>query len=879
MARPPRSPRARNRVALAALVLLGGLVPAQAAQAAPPPRQPEIGRPALDRNGCARIEDSLPQLADWPKVRSAMPKNPVDEWRIRQIVSGMSLEEKVGQMTQPEIAAITPAEVTQYSIGSVLNGGGSWPGGNKHAGQQDWLKLADSYWDAAKATRTKIPVIWGIDAVHGNNNVYGSTVFPQNIALGAAHDPCLVRDVENSTARQIRATGQDWAFAPTLAVVQDDRWGRTYEGFSEDPRITRAYGYEAMNGLQAGARLRIGANGVIGTAKHFIGDGGTTNGQDQGVNASSEADMINLHGQGYYGALAAGAQTVMASFNSWTNPDLGINEGKIHGSDKVLNQILKGKMGFDGLVVSDWNGIGQVTGCTNSSCPRAINAGIDVVMVPNDWKDFIANTVAQVRGGEIPMSRIDDAVTRILRVKMRAGLFEERKPSQRWYAGSPDALTDKALARDAVRKSQTLLKNNGNVLPLARNAKVLVVGKSADSISNQTGGWTLTWQGTGNTNADFPGATSILAGLKEDLANVTFDPTGTVDPKGYDAVIAVVGETPYAEGVGDLQRKSLEAAKLYPEDLAVLDKVSGKGTPVVTVYVSGRPLYVDKELNRSDAFVAAWLPGTEGGGVADMLVRGKDHGGYRGKLSYSWPKSACQTPLNPWSPGYDPLFKLGYGLTSNQRTTVGKLDETEGPARCGATDGGGTATEDLPIYDRTDVAPYKSFIGSASNWGGTEIGADGTASHPEITVVPADVNVQGDGLKATWTGTGAAQLYSQHPGGTDDLRGYPNADGALEFDVIVHSPPVNRTVVSLHCVYPCSSEVNATKLFGDLPAGQKSTVKIPLSCFASGLDFESIDTPFLVYTDGPFSASFANVRWSPGGAKDPDARKCSDLTG
>ncbi len=808
-----------------------------------------------------------------------MPKNPVDEARIKQIVSGLSLEEKVGQMTQPEIAAITPAEVTQYSIGSVLNGGGSWPGGNKHASQQDWLELADSYWDAAKATRAKIPVIWGIDAVHGNNNVYGSTVFPQNIALGAAHDPCLVRDVENSTARQIRSTGQDWAFAPTLAVVQDDRWGRTYEGFSEDPRITRAYGYEAMNGLQAGARLRIGPNGVIGTAKHFIGDGGTTNGQDQGVNASSEADLINLHGQGYYGALAAGAQTVMASFNSWTNPDLGINEGKIHGSDKVLNQILKGKMGFDGLVVSDWNGIGQVSGCTNSSCPRAINAGIDVVMVPNDWKAFIANTVAQVRGGEIPMSRIDDAVTRILRVKMRAGLFEERKPSQRWYAGSADALTDKALAREAVRKSQTLLKNNGNVLPLARNAKVLVVGKSADSIQNQTGGWTLTWQGTGNTNADFPGATSILAGLKEDLANVTFDPTGTVDPKGYDAVIAVIGETPYAEGVGDLQRKSLEAAKLYPEDLAVLDKVSGKGTPVVTVYVSGRPLYVNKELNRSDAFVAAWLPGTEGGGVADMLVRGKDRGGYQGKLSYSWPKSACQTPLNPWSPGYDPLFPLGYGLTSHQRTTVGKLDESEGPARCGATDGGGTATEDLPIYDRTDVAPYKSFIGSASNWGGTEIGPDGTASHPEITVTPADVNVQGDGLKATWTGTGAAQLYSQHPGGTDDLRGYPNADGALEFDVIVHSPPVHRTVVSLHCVYPCSSEVNATKLFGELPAGQKSTVKIPLSCFASGLDFENIDTPFLVYTDGPFSASFANVRWSPGGAKDPDARKCSDLTG
>ncbi|MEV4601893.1 exo 1,3/1,4-beta-D-glucan glucohydrolase [Amycolatopsis sp. NPDC049253] len=882
--RSPGWSRARRTTfaALASLTLLGGVAnaaPAPAAPATPAAAQPEIGQPALGKDGCARIENTLPTLADWPKVDSKIKKNPQDEARIAKILSGMTLEEKVGQMTQPEINAITPDEVKQYAIGSVLNGGGSWPGGNKHATQQDWLNLADAYWSASKTSRTKIPVIWGIDAVHGNNNVYGATVFPQNIALGAAHDPCLVRDVENATARQIRATGQDWAFAPTLAVVQDDRWGRTYEGFSEDPRITRAYGYEAINGLQDGATKRIDYNGVIATAKHYIGDGGTIKGQDQGVNPSSEADMINIHGQGYYGALAAGTQTVMVSFNSWTNADLGINEGKLTGSDKALNQILKGKMGFDGLVVSDWNGIGQVPGCTNASCPQAINAGVDLVMVPADWKAFITNTVAQVNDGQIPMARIDDAVTRILRVKLRAGILDEQKPSDRSYANSDEALTDKWLARDAVRESQTLLKNNGNVLPLKPKSKVLVVGKSADSIQNQTGGWTLSWQGTGNTNADFPNATSILGGLKEDLgdANVTFSEKGDVDPAGYDAVIAVIGETPYAEGVGDLQRKSLEAAKLYPEDLAVLDKVSGKGVPVVTAYVGGRPLYLNKEINRSDAFVAAWLPGTEGGGVADMMVKGKDGTGYQGKLSYSWPKSACQTPLNPWSPDYDPLFALGYGLKTGQRATVAKLDETEGPTTCGSTGGGGTATEDLSIFDRTDIAPYKSYIGSASNWGGTEIGPDGTAEHPEITVTPADVNVQADGLKTTWTGTGAAQLYLQSPA-TSDLRGYPNADGALEFDVIVNSPPVNRTVVSMHCVYPCFSEVNATKLFTDLPAGQKSTVKIPLSCFANGLDFENVNTPFLVYTDGPFSASFANVRWSPGGAKDPDALKCSDLT-
>ncbi|KFZ82214.1 beta-glucosidase [Amycolatopsis sp. MJM2582] len=855
------------------LTLLGGAVVATPAAVAA--EQPVIGKPALDRDGCARIEKSLPTLADWPKVESRFKGKAGDEQRIARILAGMTLEEKVGQMTQPEIAAITPDEVRQYSIGSVLNGGGSWPNKDKHASQQDWLKLADSYWDAAKGSRTKIPVIWGIDAVHGNNNVYGATVFPHNIGLGAAHDPCLVRDISAATARQIRATGQDWAFAPTLAVVKDDRWGRTYEGFSEDPRITRAYGYEAINGLQDGSTKRIGYNGVIGTAKHFIGDGGTLKGQDQGVNPSSEAEMINVHGQGYYGALAAGSQTVMVSFNSWTNAELGIDEGKLHGSDKALNQILKGKMGFDGLVVSDWNGIGQVPGCTNASCPQAINAGIDIVMVPNDWKAFITNTVAQVNSGQIPVSRIDDAVTRILRVKLRSGLFESQKPSDRSYANSDEALKETWLARDAVRSSQTLLKNNGNVLPLKPKSKVLVVGKSADSIQNQTGGWTLSWQGTGNTNADFPNATSILAGLKQQLGdvNVTFDEKGDTDPKGYDAVIAVIGETPYAEGVGDLTRKTLEASKLYPEDLAVLDKVHGKGAPVVTVYVGGRPLYMNKEINRSDAFVAAWLPGTEGGGVADVLVKG----GFKGTLPYSWPKSACQTPLNAGSADYDPLFKLGYGLKTGQRVTVGQLDETAGPVTCGSTGGGGTATEDLEVFNRTDVAPYKGFIGSAENWGGTEIGPDGTASHAEINVVQSDVNVQQDGLKSTWTGTGPAQIYFQNPAGTNDLRGYLNADAALEFDTVVHEAPANRTVISMHCVYPCFSEVNATKLFTDLAGAPKSTVKIPVSCFANGLDLENVNTPFLVYTDGRFSASFANVRWVPKGAQDPDARPCSSL--
>ncbi|GAA2882089.1 exo 1,3/1,4-beta-D-glucan glucohydrolase [Streptosporangium fragile] len=884
-------PFARSGARRSGLAVLAGLtvlatgatgIPGAGAETARGDRQPVIGQPALDARGCARVEKNLPTLAEWPKVSSRIKRNPVEEKRIARIVAGMTLAEKVGQMTQPEIAAITPAEVGQYFIGSVLNGGGSWPGRDKHAPQRAWLDLADAYWDASVATRTKIPVIWGIDAVHGNNNVHGATIFPHNIGLGAAQDPCLVRDIGAATAVQLRATGQDWAFAPTLAVPRDDRWGRTYEGFSEDPRITRAYGYEAVKGLQGRHPRRIGQDGVIATAKHFIGDGGTLKGIDQGVNPSSEAEMINLHGQGYYGALAAGAQSVMVSFNSWTNTELGIDEGKLHGSKRAITGILKQKIGFDGVVVSDWNGIGQVPGCTNASCPQAINAGIDVVMVPNDWKAFITNTIAQVESGEIPMTRIDDAVTRILRVKLRAGVLDGPKPSKRAFAGSADALQAKRLAREAVRRSQVLLKNNGRVLPLPATAKVLVVGKSADSLQNQTGGWSLTWQGTGNTNADFPNGTTILGGLREALgeADVAFSETGDgVDPSAYDAVIAVIGETPYAEGVGDLARRSLEAAKIYPGDLAVLDKVSGKGAPVVTVYVTGRPLWVNKELNRSDAFVVAWLPGTEGGGVADVLVRGRHRDGFTGKLPFSWPKTACQTPLNPGAEGYDPLFPLGYGLRSGQAGSVGTLDETAPPFGCGQQGGGGEASEDLEIFNRTDIAPYRSFIGSADNWGGTEIGADGAAAHSAIGVVPTDVNVQQDGLKATWHGTGPAQIYMQDPAGGSDLRGYLNADGALVFDTIVHQAPAARTVISAHCVYPCLGEVVATSLFQGLPAGTKTTVKIPIACFAAtGLDLETVNTPFLVYTDGAFSASFANVRWVPKAATDPDARNCSDLT-
>ncbi len=807
---------------------------------------------------------------------------------MRSLLSSMTLEEKVGQMTQPEITSITPEEVAQFHIGSVLNGGGAWPQGNKYASLADWLSLADAYWDASlrSPVDTPIPVMWGIDAVHGNNNIYGATVFPHNIGLGAAADPALVREIGKATAAQIRASGQDWAFAPTVAVVKDDRWGRTYEGFSEDPRIVHAYGYEAVMGLQGDAADGIGPEGVIATAKHYLGDGGTLHGTDQGINDASEDVMINVHAQGYYTAIAAGAQTVMASFNSWTNEELGIAEGKLHGSSYVLTEVLKEKIGFDGLVVSDWNGQGQVPGCTNTHCAQAINAGLDVIMVPQDWREFIAETIDLVKSGEIPMSRIDDAVSRILRVKIRSGIMTQPRPSERLYAGDAAVLEWRELGRRAVRESLVLLKNNENILPLPGTLKVLVVGKSADNMANQTGGWTLTWQGTENANSDFPNATTVLAGLQEAFgaSNVTFsEDADGVDASDYDAVIAVIGETPYAEGVGDIGRRSLEAARLFPEDLAVLDRVSGAGTPVVTVLLTGRPLFINKELNRSDALVVGWLPGTEGAGIADLLVHGPRTGeGFVGTLSFSWPKTGCDKPLNLGDEGYDPLFAFGYGLRNGDTVTVPQLDESAEDRCHPAPPPGDTVTEELMFFDRRDVDPYKAFIASPTSWAGTPIGNDVNAvvTHPNITVRTSDINVQLDARKVTWTGEGAGQFLISNPTGGVDVTGYLAADAALVFDTIVTKAPSARVVIGARSIYPNLTQLDATSLFTDLAGAGRSTVKIPLSCFAADerVDFSNMDTPLVIHTDGTFEAAFSNIRWMPGAAHDDDARSCDTIS-
>ncbi len=624
--------------------------------------------------------------AQWPSIESPVKIDAAMEARIAAIVSGMTLRQKIGQMTQADIRSVTPDQVREHYLGSILNGGGAWPGGKKQATVADWVALADAHYKASMATdmKVKIPVIWGTDAVHGHNNVFKATLFPHNIGLGAAHDPNLVGRIAHLTAKQVRATGITWAFAPTVAVVQSPRWGRTYESYSSDPVLVRKYAFEFVKAMQGNL---TGSDTTIASVKHFLGDGGTYLGKDQGETRATRQQIIRTHAPGYFGALEGGVQTVMISYSSWSDTGAGKPQGKMHGNRELITDVLKGKLGFDGLVVSDWNAIEQVQGCTRTHCPQAINAGIDMIMVPDDWKQFIEETISDVEMGVIPMHRIDDAVTRILRVKMRTGLFDQ-SPIPAANAET-DMASDvvRATAREAVSKSLVLLKNNKrSPLPLKRNAKILLVGKGADKVTAQTGGWSLTWQGDETDDNDYPLADDMLSALKKALGDggkVDFsaDAIG-VDVKGYDTVIVVHAEKPYAEMKGDISYPaSLRHSERYPDDYAALERVSGKGVPVVSVLFSGRPVYANDLINMSDAFIAAWLPGTEGQGITDMLFRdenGRLEKDFQGRLPFDWPGASCtETAKKPV------LFARGYGLKLAKKSELGRLPE-DGVETCPA---------------------------------------------------------------------------------------------------------------------------------------------------------------------------------------------------
>lgn len=820
------------------------------------------GAHAADRLPAQGAHASLAptHYTDWPAIRPDHPADPALDARARKIVAGMTLAQKVGQMTQAEIKSITPDEVRRYYIGSVLNGGGSWPQRNKHATIGDWLHLADAYYDASMGTdmAVKIPVIWGTDAVHGDSNVFGATLFPHNIGLGATHDPALIRAIGAATAKAVRATGVTWAFAPTLAVAQDVRWGRSYESFSSEPGLVRAYARDYVEGLQGD----FGPHHVMATAKHFIGDGATWQGIDQGDARVDKATMINVHGAGYFGALEAGVLSVMASYNSWNDLADGVNYGKMSGAPALLTGALKHKMGFRGFVVSDWNAIGQLPGCSNASCPQAIDAGIDMVMVPDDWKAFIANTIQQVMDGEIPLARIDDAVFRIVRAKLRMGLFGKR-PSQLPGAGDASLLQDRALARRAVRESLVLLKNNLDVLPLKRGMKLLVVGGSADSLPNQAGGWSLTWQGTDNTNADFPNGETILGGLRaaDGAANVTYsaDAQG-VDPKDYDAIVVVIGETPYAETMGDIPPSStLRFGDRYPRDLALLENVAKSGRPVVVVFVAGRPLFVNRMLNRADAFVMAWLPGTEGGGVADVLFaggKGKTRYNFSGTLPRPWPGVPCPDASDAGPARW--LFPPGYGLGYPTRHDVPALAEHADVKAC-------ADTSTLPVFHTLAVAPFALYLADGVHRDhpvGSNLNSEiaWPRERPVLRLRTVQVDSQQDAKAISWSGAGRFLARSPHP---VDLSKLASRHAALQFDVVIDTPARGPVTLGMDCGKNCGGDVELGAVLAGYPKGTRQTVSIPLECFAKrGVDLAHVDVPFEIAAAAPFAAAFANIRIS-----------------
>ena len=575
--------------------------------------------------------------------------------KVDALISRMSLERKVAQLVMPDISTITPEDVRAYRFGTILNGGNSGPDGDDLAPAPEWLKLADAMWEASAAPLPEgepaIPLLWATDAVHGHNNLGAATLFPHNIGLGAARDADLVERIGAATAAEIAVTGIDWTFAPTLAVVTDDRWGRTYESFSQDPALVAKLGRAMVLGLQGapGSADFLDETRVIATAKHFFGDGGTA-GFDRGDTRGDPADLMDIHASPYPPAIQAGVQSVMASFSS-------VNGIKMHGSKQHLTGILRGEMGFAGLVVGDWNGHGELAGCTNTDCPQSLLAGLDIYMVPEDWKGLYETLLAQVRDGTIPQARLDEAVRRVLLVKLRYGLLDKPKPSERALAGRWDLLGSaehRAIAREAVRKSLVLLKNDG-VLPLAPSANLLIAGPSADDVALQSGGWSITWQGGGElTNDDFPGATSIYAGIAEAVGAAggaaTLSPDGDYSARP-DAAIVVFGEQPYAEFVGDRE----DLAFRDEAGLKLLRKFKADGIPTVAVFLSGRAMWVNRELAEADAFVAAWLPGSEGAGIADVLIgdaAGRPRFDFTGKLPFDWP-AGC-------APGASALAPFGF---------------------------------------------------------------------------------------------------------------------------------------------------------------------------------------------------------------------------
>ncbi|MBE9066948.1 glycoside hydrolase family 3 C-terminal domain-containing protein [Leptolyngbya cf. ectocarpi LEGE 11479] len=787
---------------------------------------------------------------NWPTTTGGAPLAADIEARIDKLMAAMTIEELVGQTIQADISDVTPADVRQYRLGAILNGGNSAPGEDVRASADAWLALADEFYTASMDTTNggkAIPILWGTDAVHGHNNIVGATVFPHNIGLGATRNPALIQQIGEITAREVIVTGMDWTFAPTLAVVRDNRWGRTYESYSEDPEIVAQYAAAMVTGLQGELHTHsfLSNQHVIATAKHFIGDGGTQRGKDQGDNIDSETALRDHHGAGYPPALAAGVQTVMASFSSWHGT-------RMHGHKALLTDVLKDRMGFNGFVVGDWNGHAQIPGCSTKSCPTAFNAGIDMFMAPDSWRELHQNTVAQVKSGEIPRSRLDDAVRRILRVKLRF-LFEKPKPSERPLAGNYSLLghpNHQAVARQAVRESLVLLKNQGNLLPLPTHQTILVTGDGAHNIGKQSGGWTLSWQGTGNTNEHFPNGTSIWEGMQNAIeaggGQAVLSADGSYD-QTPDVAIVVFGEEPYAEFKGDLENLNYSS----DQALQLLQSFQAQGIPTVAVFLSGRPLWVTPEINAADAFVAAWLPGSAGAGVADVLLR-KPNGAinvdFKGKLSFSWPRTATQTKVNQ-SGNYDPLFPYGYGLTYEDNGNVAKLPETSG------LDGSETTASNALFAFGKPMAPWslQATVGDTSS---TVVDAR-TQLGKTLTIRAIDRAAQEDAQQFVWSGAGAIALTGP---ATDYTAAAHYNDMALAIQYRVDALPAGPVTLLAKSSDGCQADLDMTQLFTKAPLGEWTQTEITLSSLVeAGANMAQL-TALGIKTADPFSLSLSDIR-------------------
>ena len=757
----------------------------------------------------------------WPAARSpAAITDPATEAAILSIMSRMTLEQKVGQIIQADIGSITPADLSAYPLGSILAGGNSGPYGNERADAATWAKLVGEFRAASKRAGAGIPILFGVDAVHGHSNLPGATIFPHNIGLGAARDTDLIRRIGVATAAEVAGSGIEWTFAPTLAVPQDVRWGRSYEGYADDPALVAAYGQALTLGLQGPLKAgkALGPTQVAATAKHFLADGGTIDGRDQGDARISETELVERHAAGYPAAIDAGALTVMASFSSW-------NGVKHHGNASLLTDVLKQRMGFAGLVVGDWNGHGQVAGCSVTHCPASLNAGLDLFMAPDSWRGLFDATLADVRAGRVSQARLDDAVRRILRVKFKLGLMgpAEVIRGNPELVGAPKHIE---LAREAVAKSLVLLKNDGHVLPIHPGARVLIAGPGADNMAMQTGGWTISWQGTDTSAADFSNGqtlgAAIAAAVKGAGGHAIVSPSGESDVHP-DVAIVVTGEAPYAEFQGDIPH--LAFTPRHGEE-ALIARLRAQGTKVVLLFLSGRPMFTGSLMNQVDAFVAAWLPGTQGNGVADVLVarqNGKPARDFNGRLPFAWPDDAR-------APIATPLFKTGYGLTYRNHITLGRVNDDP---RIDLA-----AFENSTTFIRRGVVPAPWYLAS-----------DGV-----VGVRAVDLSAQEDARQFTWNGAGKFSIE----GPAVDLTRQAEAGAALVLDWRIDAragAPIRLALGG--ATLDISGVVAAAAL------GKSSELHIPLRCFvAAGAKLAAVGGPLRIDATAGFATTIRSARIS-----------------